>query len=361
MTNSEPVKRGSFVYSQGLQVLRGLAALMIVFIHLGVAEGRYGALLGSRYLNGFRVGLAGVDVFFVISGFVMMMVVRNKALSPKLFLKNRLTRIYPNYWFYFLLVTMVWLVRPGWVNSSMTGTPDFLSAFFLLPSTGPPVVSVAWTLEFEIYFYLVFTLFLWISRKNLPLLLIMFFTILVLLGAFFKPESLLLERLTHPLLLEFSTGVFLGWLLMTKQIPGGWLAIPLALFIFLLFQLGYELTQVFPVEKHFERVVNFGIPATLLVFGVVNLDLRYEITYPDFFIKLGDASYTLYLSHIMVISAMGRIWQASGLNESQSNILFISCMLFAVVLYALLAYARIESPLLRYARKTGKGIFTEEN
>ncbi|MCF7826018.1 MAG: acyltransferase [Candidatus Marinimicrobia bacterium] len=350
----KPLGSGGFVYSRGLQLLRGLAALMIVFVHLGVAEGRYGSLLGARILDGMRVGTAGVDIFFVISGFVMMMVVITRPISPNLFLKNRLTRIYPNYWIYFLLVGFVWLIQPGWVNSSMTGTPDFLSSLFLFPSSGPPVVSVAWTLEFEVYFYLVFTFFLWVSRKHLAFVVIVFFTTLVLLGTLYQPETLLLERLTHPLLLEFASGVFLGWLLMSRQIAGAWLAIPLALLIFILFQQGNELTQLIPVGNHFERLVNFGIPSVLLVFGMVSLDVKYDIAYPGFFIKLGDASYTLYLSHVLVISAFGKVWQASGLNSFLPNFIFVIAMLFACILFALLAYDYIERPLLSAVRKRFK-------
>lgn len=349
MLKVKPISSEGFSYSPGLQLLRGLAALMIVFLHLGVAEARYGSD-GWRFLEGFRVGAAGVDIFFVISGFVMMLVVKNKQTSPVLFLKNRLSRIYPNYWFYFLLVVLVWLVQPGWVNSSLPGTPDFLNSFLLTPSSGPPVISVAWTLEFEIFFYLVFTLFLWISRQHLAPLLAGTFIALVLVGAIYQPESLLLERLTHPLLLEFSAGVLLGHVLMSRQIPGSLLAIPVAILLFILYQIGFELTQIIPAGNHFERLVNFGIPAFLLVLGIVSLDMEYEIAYPDLFIRIGDASYTLYLSHILVISASGKLYQAIGLNELLSNFILIIGMLGLCILFALLAYRYVELPLLTYVR-----------
>ncbi|MBT3227810.1 MAG: acyltransferase [Candidatus Marinimicrobia bacterium] len=353
MLKVKPIDTGGITYSPGLQVLRGLAALMIVFLHLGVAEARYGSS-GWQYLDGFRVGAAGVDIFFVISGFVMMLVIYNKMISPVLFLKNRLSRIYPNYWIYFLIVVLVWLVQPGWVNSSLSGTPDFLSSFLLFPSSGPPVVSVAWTLEFEIFFYLVFTLFLWVSRQHLAPLLISFFTMLVLLGVIYQPESLLLERLTHPLLLEFSAGILLGRVLISRQIPGAWLAIPVAILLFILYQMGFELTQIIPVGTHLERLANFGIPAVLLVLGFVSLDMKYQIVYPDLFIKIGDASYTLYLSHILIISASGKLYQAFGLNEILSNFVFIVGMLVLCILSALLAYQYLELPLLTYVRKSLK-------
>lgn len=350
MLKIKPIDTEGFTYSPGLQLLRGLAALMIVFLHLGVAEARYGSS-GWQYLDGFRIGAAGVDIFFVISGFVMILVIKNKLISPVLFLKKRLSRIYPNYWIYFLIVVLVWLIQPGWVNSSLSGTPAFLSSFLLFPSSGPPVVSVAWTLEFEIFFYLVFTLFLWISPQHLAPLLISSFTALVLVGVIYQPESLLLERLTHPLLLEFSAGVLLGSVLMFRQIPGTWLTIPVAVLIFILYQMGFELTQIIPVGIHLERVVNFGVPAVLLVFGFVSLDMKYQVVYPDLFIKIGDASYTLYLSHILVISACGKLYQAIGLNEILSNFVFIIGMLVLCVFIALLAYQYVERPMLTYIRK----------
>jgi peptidoglycan/LPS O-acetylase OafA/YrhL len=200
----------------------------------------------------------------------------------------------------------------------------------------------------------VFTFFLWISRQYLAPLLISTFTVLVLLGVIYQPESLLLERLTHPLLLEFSAGVLLGRVLMLRQIPGAWLTIPVAVLIFILYQTGLELIQIFPVGIHLERLVNFGIPAVLLVLGMVSLDMKYDIAYPDLFIKVGDASYTLYLSHILVISASGKLYQALGLNEILSNFIFIMGMLILCILSALLAYRYLELPLLAYVRKALK-------
>ncbi len=143
---------------------------------------------------------------------------------------------------------------------------------------------------------------------------------------------------------------------MSRQIPTGWLAIPVAIFIFTLYQTGLELTQIIPAGMHFERLVNFGIPAVLLVFGIVSLDMKYEIAYPELFIKTGDASYTRYLSHILVISASGKLFQVLHLNEILSNFIFIIGMLVICILYALMACQYIELPLLTFVRKSLKKI-----
>jgi len=349
ITSSQPSPR--LKYSDGLQVLRGLAALLIVFIHLGVAESRYGSLLGFRFLDGFRIGTAGVDIFFVISGFVMVLVTRNRNVDSKTFLLNRLSRIYPNYWIYYFLILGTWLIQPAWVNSSMVGEPAFLSSFVLLPSQGVPVVSVAWTLEFELYFYFMFALTLWISRKNQVVLLVFSMLTLVVMGGIFRPTHFTLDRLTHPLILEFASGVMLGYLLLKKSFRWGWLMLPLGILILIFHQIGLEVTQLIGGNSHFERVINFGIPAGLMVFGVVNLDIRSNPRYPKLLTDLGDASYTLYLSHILVIAAVGRMWQWLSLQTVLPNWIFILVQLLAVIIYSILAYRFIELPLLTFVRR----------
>ncbi len=347
-----------FVYSEGLQVLRGLAALMIVFLHLSVAESRYGLIPGFKFLENFHLGAAGVDIFFVISGFVMILVTRNKQTSPRSFFANRLTRIYPNYWVYFLIVSVVWLIQPTWVNSSLPGTPGFIPAFLLLPSSGIPVVSVAWTLEFELYFYLVFAILLGFFKERLSLALFIFMACLVLIGTWCSSTNILLERITHPLILEFAAGAVIGQMLLSRKTSGSWLYLPIAIILFIAYQMGFAITDFVSGSDRFERVINFGIPAAMLVTGVVSLDMRYKVPYPKLFVAIGDASYTLYLSHILVISALGKLWQGVGLNQSVSNLIFILIGLLGCIGYALFAYKYIEQPLLSWTRKVTRKRFT---
>jgi len=337
-------------YSGGLQVLRGLAALMIVFLHLGVAEGRYGDLQGFRFLDGFKIGAAGVDIFFVISGLVMILVTWNRSASPGVFLRHRLTRIYPNYWIYFLLVTLVWLIQPNWVNSSLAGTPDFLASFFLVPTRGFPVVNVAWTLEFEIFFYLVFTGLLTLKSEGMGARIALVMAGLVLIGQTAEPQTVFLERITHPLILEFAVGAWLGSLILGKHLNWTPWTILLGVLSLVAYQLGFSVAAWLGLPDPFQRVVDFGIPAVLLVMGVISLDLKWEIHYPVLFTRLGDASYTLYLSHVLVISALGRIWQKFELNHVMPNMIFLLILLTACAGYALLAFRWIEKPLLIFLR-----------
>ena len=117
-----------------IQSLRGLAALMVVFSYLLVMEGKYAAhgLLGAWA----HLGLAGVDIFFAISGFIMVYVAMRMGQGPKAwaeFLFARITRIYPLYWLISFAVLMVFLLRPDLVFSSVGGQPDIIKYYTQIP------------------------------------------------------------------------------------------------------------------------------------------------------------------------------------------------------------------------------------
>jgi peptidoglycan/LPS O-acetylase OafA/YrhL len=154
---------------QNVQALRGAAILLVVVYHTWTIERRYGG--GPGLLSDWvAVGLSGVDLFFVISGFIMVTV--TKSLVPGLttatnFLYHRAARIYPIYWIYSLMLLPIFLVRPDMVNSSQGNQVDLLASFLLLPQRLLPLLQVGWTLVHEIYFYLIFALFLSIKRLRL--------------------------------------------------------------------------------------------------------------------------------------------------------------------------------------------------
>ena len=145
---------------QNIQALRGIAVLSVVFFHLLTIEQKYG---GSKTIlpDLLQFGMFGVDLFFVISGFVMVTVTRGKFQILKQasrFIYHRAARIYPTYWVYSILVLIVFLLQPSWVNNSQGNQANILASFLLFPSQTLPLVMVGWTLIHEIYFYLVFIL-----------------------------------------------------------------------------------------------------------------------------------------------------------------------------------------------------------
>jgi peptidoglycan/LPS O-acetylase OafA/YrhL len=120
---------------QNIQALRGIAVLAVVLFHFLYIEEKYG---GSETLlpDVLQFGMIGVDLFFVISGFVMVTVTRGKFQIPKQafrFIYHRLIRIYPIYWVYSLLLLIVYFIQPTWINNAQWNQVDILASFLLLP------------------------------------------------------------------------------------------------------------------------------------------------------------------------------------------------------------------------------------
>lgn len=153
-----------------IQVARGIAALAVVAYHASLTQVKY--FSGVDVLpTFFSFGQFGVDLFFVISGFVMVLTTSAKHCALResgKFLWNRFFRIYPTYWVYYLALVPVFLLLPGFVNSSEGGKVDLLTSFFLLPSSTLPLLLVAWTLTLEVWFYLVFAIILMLRSAFFP-------------------------------------------------------------------------------------------------------------------------------------------------------------------------------------------------
>lgn len=153
-TRSDPAQSVKGKKIEAVQGLRGVAALAVGAIHATAIERKYSA--GDVLLpEWFRFGASGVDLFFVISGFVMVTVTRGRfgRINEVLrFLWGRVTRIYPTYWFYFFITLAVLLWQPSWVDTSLPQHVNLWASFLLLPTDTLPLVMVAWSLVNELWF-----------------------------------------------------------------------------------------------------------------------------------------------------------------------------------------------------------------
>ena len=151
-----------------IQALRGFAVLGVVAFHSMSIEKKYsgGDLLLPDFL---LLGQSGVDLFFVISGFVMVTVTMGRFVRDRemqRFLWGRFTRIYPTYWFYFFLTAVVYFIKPSWVNSLYGHQAELFTSFLLFPNQ-QPLVMVAWSLSHELWFYSIFAEKLAVAAKTL--------------------------------------------------------------------------------------------------------------------------------------------------------------------------------------------------
>jgi peptidoglycan/LPS O-acetylase OafA/YrhL len=338
------------IYS--LQGLRGVAVLGVVLFHMTAVEHKYsgGDILLPPLLDFFQLG---VDLFFTISGFVMVIVSRGrfqKFAESKRFLFNRVSRIYPTYWLYFFITLAVALAMPGVVNSSH-GSSNLLMSFLLLPSDKVLLVIVAWSLVFELWFYLVFTGLMCFRERWLPFFLAAWALVLLVFNSLenWQDCNAALKIMLHPYALEFIIGVALALWFYSRhnpRIPTS--AISIALVVALI--PGIALIGYFRLfdDQGIVRMLAVGAVVGTLIFTFATLERRRHVRMPGFLVAVGDMSYTVYLSHLLVLGVIGRIWQVVGTRPDSllDNALFAALMMVAVVCYGSVGYRFFEKPVL---------------
>ncbi|TDV72209.1 acyltransferase [Pseudomonas sp. LP_7_YM] len=335
-----------------LQGFRGVAVMGVVLFHMAAVEHKYsgGDIFLPPFLDFFQLG---VDLFFIISGFVMVIVSRGrfqKIAESKRFLFNRVSRIYPTYWLYYFLTLAVVLVQPAMVNSSH-GSSNLLLSFLLLPNDSVLLVMVAWSLLFELWFYLVFTGLMCFRERWLPALIAGWALILVVFNSAqnWQDYNAALKIILHPYALEFIIGVALALLFYGGygvHIPT--VAVCVALAGALLPGIGLIAYYRLFDDQGLLRMFSVGVVFGTLIFGLALLERRRHIRVPRLLIAVGDMSYTLYLSHLLVLGVVGRCWQMMG-NSPDSlldNALFAALTMSAVLCYGWVGYRWFEKPVL---------------
>ncbi len=350
-----------------VQALRAIAALLVVVFHLQIVEQKYSATTPliptlMRYAD------SGVDLFFVLSGFVMTTIAAGSYGSPHnagRFLLRRCWRVLPLYWLYTSVVVALMLLAPGMANSSYQDQ-SIVASYLLWPQSQLPLLTVGWTLIHEMFFYLVMAGMIAFARESLLPWLLLGWAVLTLcaqqlLGPAAAPWQLVASS---PLTLEFIAGALVG--LYWQRLPAA-LALPVAglgaagFLSTLLILAGLDAAA----PSAALRALGFGLPAALLTLGLVRWERASAPVLPPALLRIGDSSYSLYLSHVFVISAAGRLWQKSGWNSTtwQSG-LFVLLTLLACVGAGLVSWRLLEQPLqklssLRRRRAKAPGIVAE--
>jgi exopolysaccharide production protein ExoZ len=338
-------KLGGAVLS--IQYLRALAALGVVLSHASTS-----LLPNERFVIPLKSGTAGVDIFFVISGFIMYYTTADRDVSPGQFFLRRVVRVAP---LYFLFSTLGWLIARYSTISIRTFSPflvDYVRSILFIPywnvRTGPPflmrpVVGQGWTLNYEMFFYLLFAACLFFRATARVYILIGITVVLSLIGVYAHPHGAILHTYTDSLLLEFSLGLLLGYLFL--KVRNGYTTWPHK--AEQQFAVGVPLASIGLVILIAEDVLNFGVsrvlrfglPATGLVGGLLLLELAGRVRRWPFLLLLGDASYSLYLLHAFVLAVLHRAWErAFGTSRLASHVGFLIiggllCEAFGIVVF----------------------------
>jgi exopolysaccharide production protein ExoZ len=346
-----------------IQAARAIAANLVIFSHLFLVQARYTA---GTVLPAFTLyGIAGVDLFFVISGFIMV-AVAGRDRGPIEFLWRRVTRIYPTYWLVSLAVLATALIAPTLVNSSITTPISLWRSFLLIPDRTYPLLAVGWTLVYEMYFYLVFTIFLALRISVFVGLVAWGVLIFVITVAI--PDQVaaspVLRVASSPLTAEFMMGAIVGMLWRRRFVSGAIAvgALGLAGLVLSIVYIAPMLSLAASPHLDGWRVLIFGIPVTLIVYALTGLEQLYASGRPaKLLVALGDWSYATYLIHVLIISAIGRtifaLAPGGGIGAS-----------FALIATGVLAanvagggmHALFERPTLNWLRKFGARLKTQE-
>ena len=311
-----------------LQVLRFIAASMVVYVHAAQSALTVTGSPGPLPHNIAGLGLSGVDLFFVLSGVVIAKTA--PSLTAKQFAWRRIRRIVPIY--FLCCIPAVIVALPNGI-----GWRDLLATFLLWPATDvmtAPLLSVAWTLSFEMVFYGCAALIL-VDRRWLAILLIAYAVAFALRS--FGP---IFQFLGNPIIIEFLLGVAIARLPMARL---GIFGIPLGIALLL----GSGVLKSAPDgdtldfligDDNLYRVLVFGIPAAMIVYGTMQITAR-----PSVWTYLGDASYTLYLVHTFAVTSLLALWLTYPLP---ANIIVLTGVIASVVL-AWRVHELVEKPILK--------------
>lgn len=325
-----------------LQYLRALASLMVVVFHLGAPLQRLG--LSAPWPQS---GAAGVDIFFVLSGFLMLVTTRNPATRPGGFYLKRIVRIVPLYWIVTSATLLLLLAAPQLVKSGQADGWHILASYLFLPATHPvlgtlePLVVPGWTLNYEMFFYLLWGAALLLPAGSRVGAVAMLIAAMAGLGLALPHQGTFLTFYTSPIMLEFVFGLGLGlWYLNGAAPARGWGYVLIAAGLLSLLAQGGV--------PGADRVIRWGIPAAVVVAGALVLERGRPVPACGPLVLLGDASYALYLVHGMILSAVGQVFaRLAPAGSVTIYVAFGATAVVAALIGAVAVHLAVERPLLR--------------
>lgn len=334
-----------------LQALRGFAAIAVFVHHLALMEK---LILPQRLLPpGSGIGAFGVDVFFALSGFIMVHTVMGRDSSPRsaaTFLFSRWARIFPAYWA--VLIPCFWLAAllPGWVTFGPTA--PWLNSLLLVPAGAKPLLETGWTLIHELYFYSVFACFVLAPRSQLAPLLGLWAAAVVVARAVWPAEVAgpLLNVVANPLTLEFIAGAVIALLVRSGLRGYATPALACGLLGLVAGQIALQLDQNWLGSADLSRPLSVGVPAVLVLYGAAALRPR-----PGRAVRwlaaVGDHSYALYLAHLPITMIMAHVFATLALPGYWSNVGYVLATLLAAIVATRVLHLWIERPALAWSQR----------
>jgi peptidoglycan/LPS O-acetylase OafA/YrhL len=302
----------------GIQYLRGIAAMLVVLHHLS--------------FNSTQLGPFGVKIFFVISGFVMWLTTAGVDISPVSFWRRRLVRIVPLYWFFLLLLVAIGLSASQYLKTTEITLETAVKSFLFIPHFHAvqkfiaPILIPGWSLNYEMFFYLIFGVALLIKSDTRRALVIgVLLWSLVLVGLWLQPEGAVAATYTNPDLLLFLDGIVLAIIYRAYKIDSATLGV-------ILICVGVLSQSLLPGS--FGLFENFiGLSPALIVAGTLALELAMRRRHSAALYTIGNASYSIYLSHLFFLRLSELGWRdfvTFGSNEVLDVTYVVVAFIFAI-------------------------------
>ena len=346
-----PAKIGQI---DGLQILRAVAVVLVAWLHGGQTLGYW------RVIELPHFGAFGIDIFFVISGFIMSLVILRTRQAPGTawsFLKRRLIRIFPIYWVFALLESARLL------HGHAFFLQNYFPSFLLLPGLFPRyplVLGFSWTMIFEMFFYYVLAgILLLVTVKRAVPVSVAFFALAVLLGRVTGVGNPAWITFTSPILLEFAFGSIaaLAFLRAGQRLIIGvamlTVGVAISLYLRAYPQQGGAagVDMVLSSAGAMRHVLTWGVSAALIVSGVVFWSPTTNSLPARIAVILGNASYSAYLASPLLIEFTGRLlMKLGGRPTLGKEVLFQFLLVVAVFLGGWLSYQLVERPMIRWLK-----------
>ncbi len=337
-----------------IQVLRAIAVAAVVLSHsfhelAQLFEGKVAGFQEKAFPGDF-----GVDLFFVISGFIMVFVSYNAFGTPGAsvrFALRRIVRIVPLYWIMTSVMIAVVVLLPGSVDTATSDPKQWLASYLFVPyaraSDGlfRPVLGLGWSLNYEMFFYALFSIGLLFRRRFAIPAVIAALVVAWLAGRLIPGLPGAVAFLTQPIILEFAVGMVLGTIYMQGFRIPRWVAFALlGVGTLLLFR-----APAFNSMVEETRHLYYGIPAMLMVAGAILGMIPEHTAGITLAVGAGDASYSTYLTHPFVLGALTLIAGKTGLADMTSPSIFsagfLLAALFASFITGYLVHRFLDGPL----------------
>jgi exopolysaccharide production protein ExoZ len=342
MTSPRPDTSGVLT---NIQALRALAALLVVLYHLKDMIAAIG--IPQHYL---AFAALGVDLFFVVSGFIMVFTTDRSPTTGPRFLGNRIARVAPLYWAMTLLVFAIAVIAPSVFRNTDPAPLDLLRSLAFIPYARPdgammPLLFLGWSLNYEMFFYVIFAAALMVSRgRHHVLLCVLVIIVLVAIGLTTRVSpSSPFGFYTNSKMLEFAAGMLIARAL--DRLPSNRTVA--------LFGMAVGLGGLFATPLLFVGVsatLSATVFCSIIVLSALSAERGGSAIRWPLLIVIGDASYSLYLIHPFITQAATKAWQVGGGSPGLGMIVLPLAMVAATGA-AIIVYRRVEVPLSKAARR----------